>query len=177
MEGPPVVPPSYPDAGARGTTRNLSKLTSQKFIYYGGKNPNPQKERAETPQQNESRSKFIALYKLISTGALNASDPTGVWDEVSSVMPDVYSRNPYILAVAMFIIKTHLTDLSTSAALETEEFREAFQRSMEDVWPNLFGMLTKVQKKKAAKKKIASRDIQALDVYKYVVAYFSFKSP
>uniref|UniRef100_A0A6C0CJ03 Uncharacterized protein n=1 Tax=viral metagenome TaxID=1070528 RepID=A0A6C0CJ03_9ZZZZ len=172
MEDPTVVPKSYPDADARGKTRNLSNLTRQKFYYYGGKAPNQPKVQAKAPVQEKTRKEFIALYEILLQGLTEETeDATGVWEEVAGLLPNTYDLNPYILATAMFIIKrTGVKDISAL------NFSKQFDRELGKAWPQLVAMLTKVQKKTLASSETVNKKNQRLDVLRYVESFLSFKA-
>ena len=170
MERPPEIPASYPDAGARGTSRKLSNLTREKFLYYGGQNPNPQKVQASVPVEISVRKNFLALYGLISQGVPEPKeDATAVWEEAAGVLPNVYTLNPSILAVAMFII--HRTGVKD---VKDPDFVAQFNQQMGIVWPHLYAMLTKIQKKSQNNRRPVSMEIQAMDVLRYIESYLTF---
>jgi hypothetical protein len=169
MEKPPEIPASYPDATARGTSRKLSNLTKQKFYYYGGQNPNPQKVQASVPVEISVRKNFLALYNIISQGIPDVEDSTGVWDTAAGALPNVYTLNPSILAVAMFIIKrTFVKDI------KDPEFVAQFNHELTRVWPHLYAMLTKVQKKTQINRRNVSPEVQKMDVLRYIESYLTF---
>lgn len=169
MERPPEIPASYPDAGARGTSRKLSNLTKQKFYYYGGQNPNPQKVQASVPVEISVRKNFLALYNIISQGISEVEDSTGVWDAAAGALPNVYTLNPNILAVAMFIInRTSVKDV------KDPKFVAEFNQYLTSVWSQLYAMLTKVQKKTQINRRHVSLEVQSMDVLRYIESYLTF---
>jgi hypothetical protein len=173
MEVPPIVPPSYPDAEARGTTRSLSKLLEQKFVYYGGRNPHPQKEQANAPVQNQFRNSFLNTYRLVSA---REDDPGAVFEDAARVLPHAYSFHPDVLAVAMSIIRKRglRTMEDVLAPDRLPQFKRDFKSDFSAAWPTLSTMLSKTKKKGTTEKKLPSFEVQAQDVFRYIEAYLRF---
>ena len=162
----PYVPDVYgggSDVNARGEARNLSLVLDEKFKYLGGKDIKPP-EQAKDQKAAEIANHFASTYNgLPDSGDAGAT----VYSNLSSILPDISTRNIHILAAAQYIvnrIRERGLTLKSVEDLDPKDFNQVFEL----IWPKL--------DKAIGKKNGAKRDLQIQDVFKYVIAILNFES-
>jgi len=165
LSGKPYIPDVYSggnDALARGECRNPTLVLDEKFKYLGGKDIKPT-EHAKN-QRVDQGNHFVQTYN-----AFPDSKNTGatIFSDLNTLLPDVSTRNPHILATASYILN-RLRDRGKKI-VTIDDLQKA---DFDQVYASIAMKLNSAMPKKSG----AKAEIQSRDVLRYIAAILNFES-
>lgn len=140
---------------SRSVQRELSNVLSEKFQYYGGRT-----ERVKVQGEVIKRVDVENNYKKTVNILFETSNEAYSFDKLAMFIPNIDALNPYILAIAIFVIND--LELDEESLLD-ENFKDRFFQAMNGLW-------FKVQDLFSGNS--ANMVKQSTDVYQYIVLYF-----